>query len=174
MVFKQPTFYGEPYEPETGADKEAALEEAVANALAVAGGVDAADVKVTLEDHAVVLTGVVATAAESERARLRHRQQKLRHRMCIPLGACTRKRRRGVAPPNLVARSRGSLHPRMRAIESSVSRHTTLGGHQKIKLCGRWPELFIEPLCFGFLQAIFPGKLTETIRSPAQHFSGGR
>jgi osmotically-inducible protein OsmY len=68
MVFKQPTFYGEPYEPETGADKEAALEEAVANALAVAGGVDAADVKVTLEDHAVVLTGVVATAAESERA----------------------------------------------------------------------------------------------------------
>ncbi|WP_028748704.1 BON domain-containing protein [Rhizobium mesoamericanum] len=68
MVFKQPTFYGEPFEPETGKDKDAALEEAVANALAVAGGVDAADVKVTLDDHAVVLTGMVATVSESERA----------------------------------------------------------------------------------------------------------
>ncbi|WP_431320630.1 BON domain-containing protein [Rhizobium sp. YTU87027] len=68
MVFKQPTFYGEPFEPETGADKDAALEEAVANALAVAGGIDAADVKVTLEDHTIVLTGMVATPAEIERA----------------------------------------------------------------------------------------------------------
>ncbi|EJL57609.1 putative periplasmic or secreted lipoprotein [Rhizobium sp. CF122] len=68
MVFKQPTFFGEPYEPQTGADQDAALEEAVANALAVAGGIDAADVKVTLDDHAVVLTGIVATAPEIERA----------------------------------------------------------------------------------------------------------
>ncbi len=36
--------------------------------LAVAGGIDAADVKVTVEDHAVVLTGVVATAPEIDRA----------------------------------------------------------------------------------------------------------
>ncbi|RDJ09526.1 BON domain-containing protein [Rhizobium grahamii] len=68
MVFKQPTFFGEPYEPESGADKDAALEEAVANALAVAGGIDAADVNVTLDDGAIVLTGRVATAAEIERA----------------------------------------------------------------------------------------------------------
>ena len=68
MVFKQPTFYGEPYEPETGADKDAALEEAVANALAVAGGIDAADVKVTLEGGTVVLTGTVATGSELDRA----------------------------------------------------------------------------------------------------------
>ena len=68
MVFKQPTFYGEPFEPETGANQDAALEEAVANALAVAGGIDAADVKVTLEVREVVLTGMVATAAEIERA----------------------------------------------------------------------------------------------------------
>jgi len=68
MVFKQPTFFGEPYEPESGADKDAALEEAVANALAVAGGIDAADVNVTLDDGGVVLTGLVATAAEIERA----------------------------------------------------------------------------------------------------------
>ncbi|MCS0460873.1 MULTISPECIES: BON domain-containing protein [Rhizobium] len=67
MVFKQPTFFGEPFDPETG-DEDASLEEAVANALAVAGGIDAADVKVTVEDHAVVLTGVVATAPEIERA----------------------------------------------------------------------------------------------------------
>ena len=67
MVFKQPTFYGEPFEPETGANQDAALEEAVANALAVAGGIDAADVKVTLEVREVVLTGMVATAAEIER-----------------------------------------------------------------------------------------------------------
>ena len=38
------------------------------NALAVAGGIDAADVKVTLEVREVVLTGMVATAAEIERA----------------------------------------------------------------------------------------------------------
>ncbi|WP_018857742.1 BON domain-containing protein [Rhizobium sp. 42MFCr.1] len=68
MVFKQPTLYGEPFEPETGANQDAALEEAVANALAVAGGIDAADVKVTLEGREVVLTGMVATAAEIERA----------------------------------------------------------------------------------------------------------
>ncbi len=31
MVFKQPTFFGEPFDPETG-DKDASLEKAVANA----------------------------------------------------------------------------------------------------------------------------------------------
>ncbi len=67
MVFKQPTFFGEPFDPETG-DKDASLEEAVANALAVAGGIDASDVKVTVDDHDVVLTGTVATAQEIDRA----------------------------------------------------------------------------------------------------------
>ncbi|KQV17466.1 transporter [Rhizobium sp. Root1203] len=68
MIFKQGTFFGEMPEIEIEFKNHAVLEEGVANALAVAGGLDASDLTVTVDDNAVVLSGTVATAAEIERA----------------------------------------------------------------------------------------------------------
>ena len=68
MIFKQGTFFGEIPEIEVEFVNHAALEEAVANALAVAGGLDAADVNVVAEGSVVTLDGAVATQAEIERA----------------------------------------------------------------------------------------------------------
>ncbi|PDT09232.1 BON domain-containing protein [Rhizobium sp. J15] len=68
MVFKEPTFHG--LEPEIEAEiaNRASVEAAVANALAIAGGIDASDVEVTMEEDQVVLTGTVGTVGEIERA----------------------------------------------------------------------------------------------------------
>lgn len=68
MVFKEQTFHG--LEPEIEAEiaNRAAVEAAVANALAIAGGIDASDVEVTMEDGRIVLTGTVGTVGEIERA----------------------------------------------------------------------------------------------------------
>ena len=68
MVFKEPTFHG--LEPEIEAEiaNRASVEAAVANALAIAGGIDASDVEVTMEEGQVVLTGTVGTVGEIERA----------------------------------------------------------------------------------------------------------
>ena len=68
MVFKQASFHG--LEPEVEVDHftRARLEAAVANALAVAGGIDASDVSVTANDADILLSGTVATVEEIERA----------------------------------------------------------------------------------------------------------
>jgi len=68
MVFKEQTFHG--LEPEIEAEiaNRASVEAAVANALAIAGGIDAADVEVTMENDQIVLTGTVGTVDEIERA----------------------------------------------------------------------------------------------------------
>lgn len=68
MVFKQASFHG--LEPEVEVDHftRARLEAAVANALAVAGGIDASDVSVTANDCDILLSGTVATVDEIERA----------------------------------------------------------------------------------------------------------
>ncbi|MEZ2126573.1 MULTISPECIES: BON domain-containing protein [unclassified Sinorhizobium] len=68
MVFKQASFHG--LEPEVEVDHftRARLEAAVANALAVAGGIDASDVSVTANDADILLGGTVATVEEIERA----------------------------------------------------------------------------------------------------------
>lgn len=68
MVFKEQTFHG--LEPEIDAEiaNRASVEAAVANALAIAGGIDASDVEVTMEDVRIVLTGTVGTVGEIERA----------------------------------------------------------------------------------------------------------
>jgi|UPI00055AB488 osmotically-inducible protein OsmY len=68
MVFKPGTFFGEMPEIEVEFKNHALLEEGVANALAVAGGLDASDLTVTVDDDGVVLAGTVATASEIERA----------------------------------------------------------------------------------------------------------
>jgi osmotically-inducible protein OsmY len=68
MVFKQGTFFGEMPEIEMEFKNHASLEEAVANALAVAGGLDASDLNVTVDQDTVVLSGTVATEPEVERA----------------------------------------------------------------------------------------------------------
>ena len=47
MVFKAATFHGAELYLESEQTRRSALESAVANALAVAGGIDASDVKVT-------------------------------------------------------------------------------------------------------------------------------
>ena len=68
MVFKEPTFHG--LEPEIEAEiaNRASIEAAVATALAIAGGIDASDVEVTMEEGQIVLTGTVGTVGEIERA----------------------------------------------------------------------------------------------------------
>ena len=68
MVFKEQTFHG--LEPEIEAEmaNRASVEAAVANALAIAGGIDASDVEVTMEKDQVVLSGTVGTVGEIERA----------------------------------------------------------------------------------------------------------
>ncbi|RUM24977.1 BON domain-containing protein [Rhizobium vallis] len=68
MVFKEQTFHG--LEPEIDAEiaNRASVEAAVANALAIAGGIDASDVEVTMDEGQIVLTGIVGTVGEIERA----------------------------------------------------------------------------------------------------------
>ncbi|OWV67168.1 transporter [Rhizobium sp. R339] len=68
MVFKEPTFHGLEPEIEAGVANRASVEAAVANALAIAGGIDASDVEVTMEEDQIVLTGTVGTVGEIERA----------------------------------------------------------------------------------------------------------
>lgn len=67
MIFKKRTFYGG--EPERqDADHPAELERHVAHFLAVAPGLDAADVTVTAKGNTIILAGFVATKAEVARA----------------------------------------------------------------------------------------------------------
>ena len=68
MVFKEHTFHG--LEPEIDAEiaNRASVEAAVANALAIAGGIDASGVEVTMDEGRIVLTGTVGTVGEIERA----------------------------------------------------------------------------------------------------------
>ncbi len=68
MVFKEPTFHGQMPEVEAEYANHATLEASVANALAIAGGIDAADVEVTAEGDEIVLSGNVGTVGEIERA----------------------------------------------------------------------------------------------------------
>ncbi|WP_049732405.1 BON domain-containing protein [Rhizobium ecuadorense] len=68
MVFKEQTFHGLEPEMEAEIANRASVEAAVANALAIAGGIDAADVEVTMENDQIVLTGTVGTVGEIERA----------------------------------------------------------------------------------------------------------
>lgn len=68
MVFKPGTFFGEQPEIEVEFKNHAKLEEDIAKALAVAGGIDAADVNVTVDGAGVVLSGSVATQEEIVRA----------------------------------------------------------------------------------------------------------
>ncbi|KRB62624.1 transporter [Rhizobium sp. Root708] len=68
MVFKPGTFFGEQPEIEVEFKNHAKLEEDIANALAVAGGIDAADVNVTVDGAGVVLSGSVGTQQEIVRA----------------------------------------------------------------------------------------------------------
>lgn len=65
MVFKPQTFYGnEPNTAELAPSPETAVETRVAEALARAGDLDAADVSVTSVDGAIVLSGTVAFPEE--------------------------------------------------------------------------------------------------------------
>ena len=65
MVFKPQSFYGhEPSTLETETTPATAIESRVAEALARAGDVDAANVAVTLVDGTIVLTGTVAFPEE--------------------------------------------------------------------------------------------------------------
>ncbi|MDE1991259.1 MAG: BON domain-containing protein [Rhizobiaceae bacterium] len=68
MVFKAATFHGVQPNFEGGMNRRSQLESAVANALAVAGGVDATDVVVTAAGQEIRLDGSVATPEEIERA----------------------------------------------------------------------------------------------------------
>jgi len=68
MVFKEQTFHGLKPEMEAEIANRASVEAAVANALAIAGGIDASDVEVTMENEHIVLTGTVGTVGEIERA----------------------------------------------------------------------------------------------------------
>lgn len=68
MVTKPGTFFGHEPEAEREDATKAALEAAVAGALATSGGVDASDVRVTAEGHDIVLSGMVATPGEVDRA----------------------------------------------------------------------------------------------------------
>ncbi|MCR6501763.1 BON domain-containing protein [Shinella sp. CPCC 101442] len=67
MVFKEATFKGK--KPEHVEPPHPAwLEAQVADALSVAGDVDASDVTVTCKGRRIILSGSVATAEEAERA----------------------------------------------------------------------------------------------------------
>jgi osmotically-inducible protein OsmY len=68
MVSKPGTFFGTEPEVEVEDKTKATLEAAVAGALATSGGVDASDVHVTAEGNDIVLSGLVATRDEVERA----------------------------------------------------------------------------------------------------------
>lgn len=68
MVFKEQTFHGLEPAMEAEISNRASVEADVANALAIAGGIDASDVEVTTENDQIVLTGTVGTVGEIERA----------------------------------------------------------------------------------------------------------
>ncbi|AYG67597.1 MULTISPECIES: BON domain-containing protein [unclassified Rhizobium] len=68
MVFKAATFHGMELYLENEQARRSALESAVANALAVAGGIDASDVTVTAAGQEIRLDGSVATQQEVMRA----------------------------------------------------------------------------------------------------------
>jgi osmotically-inducible protein OsmY len=68
MVFKSGTFHGSEPQAETDHFTRASLEEAVSNALSVAGGIDASDLVVTADGPEIFLDGLVGTIAEIERA----------------------------------------------------------------------------------------------------------
>ncbi|EJT03623.1 BON domain-containing protein [Rhizobium sp. CCGE 510] len=68
MVFKEQTFHGLEPEMEAEISNRASVETDVANALAIAGGIDASDVEVTMESDQIVLSGTVGTVGEIERA----------------------------------------------------------------------------------------------------------
>lgn len=67
MVFKEGTFKGKPPE-HFEAPHPAWLEAAVADALSVAGDVDASDITVTCTGTQIILSGSVSSAQEAERA----------------------------------------------------------------------------------------------------------
>lgn len=67
MVFKEGTFKGEQPEHFDG-PHPAWLESAVADALSIAGDVDASDITVTCKGTRIVLSGSVGSAEEAERA----------------------------------------------------------------------------------------------------------
>ena len=68
MVFKAATFHGMELYLENDQARRSALESAVANALAVAGGIDASDVTVIAAGQEIRLYGSVATQQEVKRA----------------------------------------------------------------------------------------------------------
>ncbi|HEY0124693.1 MAG TPA: BON domain-containing protein [Rhizobium sp.] len=68
MVFKAATFHGIEPIMESENARRSALESTVANALAVAGGLDASDVIVTAAGQEIRLRGTVATPEEVRRA----------------------------------------------------------------------------------------------------------
>jgi osmotically-inducible protein OsmY len=68
MVFKAATFHGIAPVIESENAMRSALECEVANALAVAGGLDASDVTVTAVGQEIRLAGTVATLGEVKRA----------------------------------------------------------------------------------------------------------
>lgn len=67
MIFKEGTFKGEQPEHFDG-PHPAWLESAVADALSIAGDVDASDITVTCNGTRIVLSGSVGSAEEAERA----------------------------------------------------------------------------------------------------------
>jgi osmotically-inducible protein OsmY len=67
MVFKEATFKGE--KPEHAEPPHPAwLEAQVADALSVAGDVDASDITVTCKGRRIILSGSIGSAEEAERA----------------------------------------------------------------------------------------------------------
>lgn len=68
MVSKPAAFFGELPESEIENKNHATLEISVADALAISGGIDASDVHVTAKDSTIVLSGIVATPGEVDRA----------------------------------------------------------------------------------------------------------
>ncbi len=68
MVFKAATFHGMELYLESEQSRRSELEATVANALAVAGGIDASYVRVTATGQEIRLDGMVATQQEVKRA----------------------------------------------------------------------------------------------------------
>jgi osmotically-inducible protein OsmY len=68
MVYKHQHFHETTPEVETEYPPAAALEGAVSDALAAAGGIDATDVSVTATGSVITLTGTVLQEAEIRRA----------------------------------------------------------------------------------------------------------
>ena len=68
MVLKEQTFHALEPEVEIEFGNREALEAAVANALAAAGGIDGSEINVVADGDHIVLSGTVATVGEIERA----------------------------------------------------------------------------------------------------------